>query len=454
MRRKCFVVMPFGQKLHRGETRERNPIDEIADKALIDFDAVYDKLIVPVVAGGPPGELDSLSHLDMECVRSDKWNRSGSIHKEMFEHLLESDVVIVDITTHNANVFYELGIRHSFRQHTTVLIRREGERIPFNITSARVVDYNIDTPAKLDASRRQLLECIRDSFHIKDNDSLVHEVLRDVRISRPSVKILERRIFAHTLTCDQKKNKKIGFITGDILNVDCIDVWVNAENTKMQMARYHDGSVSSNIRYFGAKLRRNGFVHHDTIDDALRRQLRASSHVEPGTVLATTAGRLGSTNRLRMVLHVAAMHGVPGRGYEPVHNIEHCVWGALEYLDNINRRWWSRPALRHPLDRPRVTTILFPLFGVRSGQLEPQSLADLLFRSAAVYFENEPQTTVEHVYFLAYTETDQRLCEGAIGTLARLGKLAKVGPVDHEVGSAEVRRRVEASEGVDAARRS
>ncbi len=41
----------------------------------------------------------------------------------MFEQLLIADLVVADISIHNANCFYELGIRHAFRDKRTFLIR-------------------------------------------------------------------------------------------------------------------------------------------------------------------------------------------------------------------------------------------------------------------------------------------------------------------------------------------
>jgi len=38
-------------------------------------------------------------------------------------------------------------------------------------------------------------------------------------------------------------------ITGDIQNIKEIDVWVNSENTNMQMARHFERSISAIIRY-------------------------------------------------------------------------------------------------------------------------------------------------------------------------------------------------------------
>jgi hypothetical protein len=40
----------------------------------------------------------------------------------MFERLILADYAVADLTTANANVFYEVGVRHAVRPYTTVLV--------------------------------------------------------------------------------------------------------------------------------------------------------------------------------------------------------------------------------------------------------------------------------------------------------------------------------------------
>ena len=66
----------------------------------------------------------------------------------MFGLILEADVVICDVTIHNANVFYELGIRHALRKRRTVLIRGvpAADETPFDNLTDRYLSYYIDEP--------------------------------------------------------------------------------------------------------------------------------------------------------------------------------------------------------------------------------------------------------------------------------------------------------------------
>lgn len=57
---------------------------------------------------------------------------------------------VCDITVHNANVFYELGVRHALRRKHTVLIKGEpsADKTPFDIGGFRYLGYPIANPAR------------------------------------------------------------------------------------------------------------------------------------------------------------------------------------------------------------------------------------------------------------------------------------------------------------------
>jgi tetratricopeptide (TPR) repeat protein len=115
----CFVLMPFGKKPGAGG-------------ALVDFDAVYERLIAPAV-----------KEAGLEVVRADEELVGGIIHKPMFERLILCEYAVADLTTANANVFYELGVRHAVRPWSTVLLFAEGGRLPFDVEMLRVMPYRL-----------------------------------------------------------------------------------------------------------------------------------------------------------------------------------------------------------------------------------------------------------------------------------------------------------------------
>jgi tetratricopeptide (TPR) repeat protein len=61
----------------------------------------------------------------------------------MFERLLLCDYAVVDLTTGNPNVFYELGVRHAVRPATTLALFARQQQIPFDVSYTRALPYDL-----------------------------------------------------------------------------------------------------------------------------------------------------------------------------------------------------------------------------------------------------------------------------------------------------------------------
>ena len=79
------------------------------------FDSLYAEVIRPVC-----------EDLELEPYRADDVFRPGLILQDIISGLVESDVIIAEITPTNANVFYELGYAHARNTPTVLLARRNG----------------------------------------------------------------------------------------------------------------------------------------------------------------------------------------------------------------------------------------------------------------------------------------------------------------------------------------
>ncbi len=210
----------------------------------------------------------------------------------------------------------------------------------------------------------------------------------------------------HEYSLKSQKNIEVGLITGDIRNVKGIDIWVNSENTNMEMARFYENSISGIIRYMGARKDGVGSVKEDLIADMLRREVGNNMYVQPATVLATGAGELEKTNQVKKILHAAAVHGEVGIGYHPVRNIQNCVKNALAKADTLSD----------------VTSILFPLFATGMAEGDPESISEKLINEAVTYLESNPNTKLRDVYFLAYTDEELEDCLGVLDSHSSLTK--------------------------------
>jgi hypothetical protein len=123
------------------------------------------------------------------------------------------------------------------------------------------------------------------------------------------------------------------------------------------------------------------------------------------------------------------MHGEPGRGYLPIRGYAVCVHQALKKVDQLNRGLGSRAYKRAPLK-----SVIIPLFGTRSGG-DPQDVTDRLVRTAKSYFEEQPTSSIDRVYFLAYTDADRELCQTAF---SRLGLREEVRKVEKRNGNGAI----------------
>ena len=153
----CFVLMPFGAKPDEaGRT--------------INFDQVYRQIIKPAIEDA-----------GLEPIRADEESTGGIIHKAMFERLMLCDYAVADLTTANANVLYELGIRHGIRPYSTVLIFANGMRLPFDVAPLRGLPYQLDrvgVPTTPDQDRGSLagrLKAARDH----SEDSPLFQLVQD-----------------------------------------------------------------------------------------------------------------------------------------------------------------------------------------------------------------------------------------------------------------------------------
>ena len=134
--RRAFVAMPFGIK-PRGAGQ-------------VNCDEVFGKLIVP-----------ALEDADLQWQRADKEVDTGLIHLGMIEQLGNADIVLVDTVTQNPNVFYELGLRHSFADKTTVLLGPAGDSPPFDVHPIRHFSYRLLDGSIEEASALTAVDALR-----------------------------------------------------------------------------------------------------------------------------------------------------------------------------------------------------------------------------------------------------------------------------------------------------
>ena len=161
--KRAFIVRPF-------ETKEVSPGRNV------DFERVERELIAP-----------ALEKLRIHGRTTAEILHQGEIQSDMFHRLMTAQLVIADVSMANANVFYELGIRHALQDRYTVLIKFpiEGQKAVFDIATDRYMVYDPDHPG---ASVEALVKRIRATLDNDEPDSPVFRFL-------PGLKPQEREAF-------------------------------------------------------------------------------------------------------------------------------------------------------------------------------------------------------------------------------------------------------------------
>ena len=380
--KRCFVIMPFGKRLDEADVE-------------VNFDDVYEQLIKPTVEGA-----------GLNCIRCDEVDESGNIHTRMFQLIWSAEVSIVDVSIPNPNVFYELGIRHALRKAVTIIIRNKNATLPFNIVNMNAIEYDLATGKGDDEAQARIRNSISTGLLEGRPDSHVSETL-DLRIiDRPRV-IGSCDIYSYPIL---GTTKSVALITGDLRNVRAIDVWVNSENTNMQMARYYDFAISSVIRFEGARKTRTGHVAEDLIQHELNEIMGNERSVPEAEVIATGPGELKNKYGVKAVFHAAAVRGVVGEGYEPVPGIHRCVTNALALMDDPERNGVG----------VGLSSILFPLLGIGFVRGDFRPLLEREVQAALEYLSENPASDIETIYFLAWSEQELALCQSVFRSFERL----------------------------------
>lgn len=129
----CFVVCPIGDD--NSETRKRS-------------DIILKHIIKPVC-----------EQFSYEVVRVDQLKTVDRIDHTIIEYLETAELVIADMTEHNANAFYEFGYRQATNLPLIPMIE-ESESIPFDVATLRTIKYVTNDLDKVEIIKERLSETV------------------------------------------------------------------------------------------------------------------------------------------------------------------------------------------------------------------------------------------------------------------------------------------------------
>ncbi len=388
----CFVIMPFGQKR----------IGEVT----VDFDRIYSKLFGP-----------ALRYAGYEPVRGDELGQSGPVMDPVYERIANEEIVVADITGLNPNVMYELGVRHTLRPKTTILIRcadvESSNDMPFDLNTLRYIAYRVDL-SDYQSFRTQLGEFTRNQ-HGENNPAFRKVAEAKARESETLTSGAPVRY--RVVQPEGQPGRELWLCPGDIRSRAEFDVWVNPENTAMQMARHYEQSISATIRYWGSvRGGEGGRPKKDTVAAELRKAMGRRLSVDIGEVMVTGSGELKASNQVQKIFHVATVTGRAGRGYRMIDGDD-----GRSSVENVLRE----------LDKRRyngLSSVLFPLFGTGNAGRPVEDVAPNLIDAAARYLHGQPRTRIARVGFTARSQRDFDVCRNFCDDLVGAGLLETDSP--------------------------
>ena len=160
IRAHAFIIVPFNNKAG-------------PDGQPIHFNRIYQDLFVP-----------ALEEAGFTVFRADDQRRAGDILADMYQKLLMADLVLVDVTLDNPNVWYELGVCHALRARGAIQVYASVRTsLSHNLYANRGLRYRLKNgapdPKYLAEDRTNLRQAIQQSWEVarKRKVSPVYQLL-------------------------------------------------------------------------------------------------------------------------------------------------------------------------------------------------------------------------------------------------------------------------------------
>jgi len=148
--KKCFIIMPFSGTSEKHTTEHWTKHFTFLKQLIQSFGSI-------------------------EVTRSEPLR--GDIVKGIIEDLVNSDIVVADITDANPNVYWELGVRLS-KRYGTITIAEVGTKPSFNISTKGIIPYNPENIYQneefRDMLKKAILDCIENP---NESDSIVLDAI-------------------------------------------------------------------------------------------------------------------------------------------------------------------------------------------------------------------------------------------------------------------------------------
>lgn len=210
VKKKCFVIMPFT------ETSPKHTEEYWTNH--------YMAFLKPLIETG--------RQLIAECSRPLR----EDILRQIITKLVTVPIVVADLTDANPNVYWELGVRQSFK-HGTIAIAEDGTELPFDVSVKATLFYYPTDHLRMEGFKTQFNEAIDDCLENPNfPDSHVLETisgrgtLYQILIRDEAIRRLE------AILSEIKRNEHVIKLVMDTCNANVKQV-KEAKTTKKEVIR-------------------------------------------------------------------------------------------------------------------------------------------------------------------------------------------------------------------------
>jgi hypothetical protein len=137
-----FVLMPFGIRSWHSDGVSST------QQHTFDFDHYYDAVVKPTV-----------EKLGFKCLRADSIFATVSFMEKIWTQILQSRLIIADVTSRNPNVMYELGMGHTLGKDI-IIVTQSADDVPTDLKNVDFFRYSNEVGSEA-AFRKGLTKAIK-----------------------------------------------------------------------------------------------------------------------------------------------------------------------------------------------------------------------------------------------------------------------------------------------------
>lgn len=243
------------------------PIGEDNSPTRMNSDLFFEKIIRPVT-----------KELNYSPIRGDRVDEAGTITLQIIDLLVESPLVIADLTGHNASVFYELAVRHTI-QKPCILMMKYGEKIPIYVKPARIIFYDLENPTKIEDAKKSLINYIKNMDNAKYcNDNPIAQSQKEKMLAKTLLKngdeeydaltlILGEMVELSSAVTDMKR--EVSSLHGKLRYLDDLGIPFPIEAEGLTLEMMYDNKISD----LNSQLKDLSELIKDKEDSLLKRNI-------------------------------------------------------------------------------------------------------------------------------------------------------------------------------------